>query len=186
MSLQGRETELAGMLASSWACQALPPGERNFNPHFSARPRHGQFSSWNLVSGGSQGWIWPQVSPGMFGGDAKCWKLVEYQELAKGTGGSYCWGAMGVDTRVPAPTPPCGQFPQILVASFSPSVTGGIIIATSQPSFTRSLAQHHLLRIFCEPDARRVPGSRGVNQEDVVTTFWNLPPSGKRQITSKR
>ena len=53
---------------------------------------------------------------------------------------------------------------RFLLASLSPSVTGRIVILIPQPSLTCSLAQQHLLRTLCEPDAGGVTGSRGVQE----------------------
>lgn len=68
-------------------------------------------------------------------------------------------------------TPSLGQFPQVLWASSSPSVTGGVVIPTSQPSTTCSVTPQHLLR----PSVSQVLGGL-LGVEEGIEKTQSLPP----------
>lgn len=185
-SLVGEETEPAGRPSVAWQ-----NGGMEFNPPSAACPVAGQLSSWNLVSCGFQGWIWPQGFPSMVlgrgGGGGQCWKWQNAKELERGQKGrSHCRRALGTESWVLALTSPKGQFLQSLSASFSPSVTWGIILPRSQSSLTPSLTRQHLLRTPCESEAGSDPRNRKVNRVDTITSSWNLLPSGRWLTASSR
>ena len=116
--------------------------------------------------------------------NAESWQNAK--GLEKGPWGYPNTGGYQGSSPIPAQTPLLRQFLQTLLASFSSSVTGGLLISVSQLSRTHSFLQWHFLRTLCEPDAERVTGNRRVSWEDVITLFWHLPPYARRLTASKQ
>lgn len=107
-------------------------------------------------------------------------EIAECQGFRKGTEGDELLPEGPGDRKLgSSPDFTTGTIPSSLSGSFSPSVTGGIMLPRSQLSLTPSLAQQHLLRTPCESDTRSDPRNRKAKRADTITSSWNLLPSGR-------